>query len=197
MRNFTVLLVSLLVFGAVSLAQIEPRPMEVLNTELFLGYAFQRADTSGINVASHDAVSVNSTNLNGFALEFSHYFHNKLGYTFDLAYDFNHAVDSTGIKYVRTSYLAGPTYRLRQVGFFTPSVHVLAGLDHDDFTVPQPGTVIDYKSNDFAAAAGVTFDGNLSRHLAVRVAQVDYLYTRHYGTNQSSIRYLGGVVARF
>jgi hypothetical protein len=190
MRNFTVLLVSLLVLGASSLAQMEPKPLEIPKTEFFLGYAYQHADTSGSPV-------VNSTNLNGFGVEFSHYFNNKLGYTIDIARDSNSAVDSTGIKYVRTSYLAGPSYRLRQVGFLSPSVHALAGLDHDDFTVPFPAAIIDFKNTDFAAAAGVAFDGNLSRHLAVRLAQVDYLYTHHYGTNQSSFRYMGGIVARF
>jgi hypothetical protein len=191
MRKFTILLVSLLAFGAFALAQMEPKPMEIPKTEFFLGYAYQRAGTSGSNV-------VDSTNLNGFAFEFSHYFHsNNLGYTVDISRGSNKAVDSTGIKYVRTSYLAGPTYRLHGAGFFTPSVHALAGIDHDDFTVPQTNTTIDYKSNDFAAAAGVSFDGNLSRHLAVRIAQVDYLYTHHYGTNQSSFRYSGGIVARF
>jgi hypothetical protein len=190
MRKFTVLLVSLLVLAASALAQMEPKPLEVPKTEFFLGYAYQHADTSGSPV-------VNSTNLNGFGFEFSHYFHNNFGYTIDLSRTSNSAVDSTGIKYLRTSYMAGPSYRLGQVKFLTPSVHALVGVDHDDFTVPYTNTTIDYTSNDFAAAAGVAFDANLSRHLAVRLAQVDYLYTHHYGTDQSSFRYMGGIVARF
>jgi hypothetical protein len=198
MRRFTVLLVTILASGAFALAQMEPpKPLVVPNTEFFGGYSYQHAETSGINGVSGGAVNVNSTNLNGFAFEFSHYLHSKLGYTVDISHDSNSALDSTGIKHARTSYMAGPSYRLRTTGFFTPSIHALAGVDHDDFTVPQDSTVIDFTSTDFAAAAGVSFDANLSRHLAVRVAQVDYLYTRHYSGNQSSIRYSGGVVARF
>lgn len=203
MRKVTVLVISVLVFSAFALAQMEPKPLEVPNTELFIGYAFQHADTSGSNLVKIDGVStglvnVSSTNLNGFAFEFSHYLHSKFGFTVDVSRGSNKAVDSTGIKYVRTSYLAGPTYRLNQVGFFTPSVHVLGGVDHDDFSVPTtlPST-FEQKDLDFAALAGVTLDGNLSRHLAVRLAQVDYLYTHHYGTSQSSFRYAGGVVLRF
>jgi hypothetical protein len=191
MRKFTVLLLSILFLGALSFAQMEPPPLVVPKTEIFLGYAFQHADTSGSNV-------VNSTNLNGFGIEFSHYLHsNNLGYTIDFARTSNSAVDSTGIKYVRASYMAGPSYRLPTRGFLVPSVHALAGVDHDNFTVPSVATTINYTNTEFAAAAGVSLDGNLSRHLAVRFAQVDYLYTHHYGVDQSSFRYSAGIVARF
>ena len=190
MRKFAVLFICVLAFGALAWAQMEPQPIEIPKTEIFLGYAYQYADTSGSNIAS-------STNLKGFAVEFSHYFHNNFGYTIDISRGSNKAVDSTGIKYVRTSYMAGPTYRLHTLGFFTPSIHALAGVDRDDFTVPQIGTTFDFRSTDAAAAAGVAFDGTLSRHLAIRVAQVDYVYTHHYNTNQSSFRYSGGLVVRF
>lgn len=203
MRKLTVLFISVLVFSALALAQMEPKPLVVPNTELFFGYAFQHAGTSGsnlvkINGVNTDLVDVSSTNLNGFAIEFSHYLHSKFGYTIDVYRGSNKSVDRTGIKYVRTSFMAGPTYRLNQMGFFTPSVHLLGGVDHDDFSVPTtlPST-FDQKDLDFAALAGVTLDGNLSRRLAVRLAQVDYLYTHHYGTSQSSFRYAGGVVLRF
>jgi len=181
----------ILVFGAFASAQMELPPMEVPKTEFFLGYSFQRADTTGSNVTDN-------TNLNGFAFEFSHYFHkSNLGFTIDVAHTSNSRVDSTGIKYSRTNYLAGPTYRLHNFRFLVPSVHVLAGVDHDNITIPETNTVLVYTDTDVAVAGGVTLDGNLSRHLAVRLAQVDYLYTHHNGTGQSSFRYSGGVVARF
>ena len=50
MRKFTVLVMSVLVFGAFALAQMEPQPFVVPNTELFIGYAYQHADTSGSNL---------------------------------------------------------------------------------------------------------------------------------------------------
>jgi hypothetical protein len=46
-------------------------------------------------------------------------------------------------------------------------------------------------------AAGATVDGNLSRHLGIRLAQVDYVITDHYSSIQSGFRYTGGVVIRF
>jgi hypothetical protein len=193
MRNFTVLIVSVFVFGALALGQAEPKPIEVPNTEFYGGYAYQYADTSGNNF-----VDVNSTSLNGFAIEFSRYPHSKLGYTIDVSWGTNGSVDPTGISYSRTTYMVGPAYRLHQFGFLTPSLHVLGGVVHDKFSEPTnlPST-FNQTDLDFSAAAGATFDGTLSRHLAVRIAQVDYLYTHLYGTSQSSFRYTGGVVVRF
>jgi len=165
MRRFTALFVSLLAFGAVAVAQIEPKPLEVPKTEFYIGYAYQRADTSGSTIQ-------NDVDLRGgFAFEFSRYLHNhNFGLTVDLARESNSSVNSTGIKYERASYMAGPTYRFHNIG---------------------------YTSTAVAAAVGAAIDGNLSRHIGIRVAQVDYLYTNHYNTNQGSFRYTGGVVARF
>jgi hypothetical protein len=196
MRKFTVLFAFILVFGAFALAQMEPKPIEVPKTELFLGYSFQHADTSGSDIAD-------STNLNGFAFDYAHYFHSSklgnLGYMFEIGRGSNSKVDSTGIKYTRVTYLGGPTYRVHNFGFVTAAVHALAGVDHGDFTVPyaNTATVIDYTDTAFAIGGGVSVDGNLSRHIAIRLAQVDYLYTNHNSTNQSSFRYAGGVVVRF
>ncbi len=191
MRKFTVLFVCVLVFGAVAMAQMEAPRLEVPKTELFLGYAFQHANTSGSNIVS-------STNLNGFAFNVSHYLkNNNLGFIFDIGRTTNSRVNSTGIKYTRTSYMAGHSYRLNNIGFVTANVHAMAGVDRDDFEVPEPGTTLSYKDTDVAAAAGVTVEGNLSRHLAVRLAQVDYIYTHHNSSSQGSFRYAGGVVVRF
>jgi hypothetical protein len=200
MRKFTVLLVSIFALGALAAAQMEPKPIVAGTTEFFLGYAYQHADLSGSYAGTQNNVTETSTSLNGFAFEFSQYLHpSGLGFTIDLAHGSQKSVDSTGIKCTRSSYLVGPSYRLHQHGFFTPSVHVLAGVDHSDFTVNQGniGVHYDFSNTDFAAAGGFALDGNLSRHLAVRLGQVDYLYSHHYGTNQSSFRYVGGVVLRF
>jgi hypothetical protein len=198
MRKLIVVIVSVLVLGAFALAQVEPKPLEVPKTELFIGYAYEHADTSGSSgvVTSTD---VSSINLNGFSFEFAHYFRNSnLGFMVDVARISKSRVDSTGIKYVSTSYLAGPSYRFHKTGFFIANVHALAGVDHAEFTVPENNpTSLDFKNTDFSAAAGVGVDANLSRHVGIRVAQVDYVYSNHYNTNQGSFRYTGGVVLRF
>lgn len=198
MRKFAVVFAFVLGFGSVALAQIQQRPFELPKTEFFLGYAYEHADLSGSFAGTLDSVSESSTGLNGFAFEASHFLTSKIGLTVDIARTSNSRVDASGIKYVRSSYMAGPSYRLPHNEFFSPSIHVLAGVDHGVFTVPEnlPSTFT-FGNTEFAAAAGATVDGSLSRRVALRLAQVDYVYSHHYGSNQSSFRYSGGLVVRF
>jgi hypothetical protein len=198
MRKFLAVFVSVLMCGAFAMAQMEPKLFEIPKTELSFGYAYQHASLAGSFAST--GIPESSTTLNGFAVAFSHYMYGNLGYTVEIARDSTSMLDSAGIGYVRTSYLGGPTYRLHRYGFLSPAVHVLAGVDHGSFTVPAgpPGTtVLTFINTEFAALAGGTLDGNLTKHFAIRLAQVDYLYSHHYGANQSSFRYLGGIVVRF
>ena len=190
MRKFALLAACLLMLGTAGLAQLEPPKLEVPRTEFFIGYAYQYTNP--------DQPQVGNTHLNGFAFETSHYFKKSdLGLTMDLGHQANSRVDNTGIKYSRSTYLIGPTYRFHNVGFWTANVHALVGLDHSVYTLTETSTT--YKLNDtgMAVMTGVTVDGNLSRRLGIRLAQVDYVITDHYSSMQSGIRYTGGVVIRF
>ena len=93
--------------------------------------------------------------------------------------------------------MIGPTYRIHRVGFWTANVHALVGADNSTFTLPETSTTYSFKDSALAVAAGATVDGNLSRHLGIRLAQVDYVITDHYSSIQSGFRYTGGVVIRF
>jgi hypothetical protein len=196
MRKFAAVFLFVLFCGVFAVAQQEPL-FAVPKNEISFGYAYLHA--GGINPAGGE-VAQTSTGMNGFAVQFSHYLHylnGNLGYMVDVARDSSKAVDPTGVGYVSTSYVGGPSYRLHRYGFFSPSIHVLAGVSRSTFSVPSSGTVFSLKDTDFAALAGGALDGNLTPHIAIRLAQVDYEYTHHYGNNQSSFRYLGGVVIRF
>jgi hypothetical protein len=201
MRKFAAVFLFVLFCGVFAMAQQEPL-FAVPKTEISFGYAYLHAGgiVPAVNSIGAD-VSEDSTGANGFALQFSHYLpylHGNLGYTIDFARDSNKAVDPTGVGYVTESYTAGPTYRLHRYGFFSPSIHVLAGVSHSTLSAPvSGGSVFSLTDTDFAALAGGTLDGNLTPHVAIRLAQVDYEYTHHYSANQSSFRYLGGVVIRF
>jgi peptidoglycan-associated lipoprotein len=194
MRKFAAVFMFILVCGVFAVAQMEPTLFEIPKTEVSVGYAYQHAGS--INPINESG-TINSTGLTGFAFEFSHYFYGNLGLTIDIARDSNKAVDPEGDGYVRTTYVGGPTYRLHRYGFFSPSLHVLAGVDRATINIAAGSAVLSAHDTDFAALAGGTLDGNLTKHLAIRLAQVDYLYTHNYGTNQSSYRYLGGIVFRF
>lgn len=199
MRRLSLLVLGLMLAGTFAMAQLEPPQIVAPNNEIYLGYAYQHADTDGSNVVDgSQIVNVKSANLNGFDFQFSHYLKNhKFGYTLDLGRSSNNRVDATGIKVARATYMAGPTYRLPSMGFVTMNVHALAGVDHEKFTLPMGATHLEVTDNGLAIAGGVTVDGNLSKHLAIRLGQLDFLYTGHYSKNQASLRYTGGIVVRF
>ena len=206
MRKLAGLVVLLLLCGAWAAAQpeppLEPEPrLEEPSSELFGGYDHEHADLSGSTGPTLGAVTKGTTALSGFAIEFSHYFFpllsGHLGAMVEVSRVSNDAVDDTGIGYVRTRFMAGPTYRFHKTGFFVPSLHVLGGVDRATFTVPFGFTKISFRDTELAVVGGGSVDGILSRHLAVRLAQLDFVYTRHYDSNQTSFRYIGGIVLRF
>jgi hypothetical protein len=197
MRKIAAAVLWILCFGAFAFGQEGAKEFRVPNSEISASFAYEHAGLAGSSAPTHGAVRQGSANLHDFAFGFSHYFYGRAGFTAEIAHVSNSAIDPTGISYVRTSFLAGPTVRLHRYGFFSPSVHVLGGVDRATFTVPNVGSTFTFQNTDFAIAGGGTVDGNLSPRLAVRLAQVDYLYTHHYGTGQSSFRYLAGLVFRF
>ena len=199
MRKFAAVFLFVLFCGVFAMAQQEPL-FAVPKNEIYFGYAYLHASLNGASGGTNGLVTDTSTGMNGFAIGFSHYLHysnGNLGYMIEFSRNSNSAVDPTGIGYSTENYRAGPTYRLHRYGFFSPSIHVLAGASHSKYTVPASGTKFFFTDTDFGALAGGTLDGNLTPHIAIRLAQVDYDYTHHYGSNQSSFRYLGGVVFRF
>ena len=197
-----VIFVFLFLCAAWATAQLEPepKPFEVPDNELFGEWVYEHADLSGSLAPTLGIVTQTSTAMNGFAIGFSHYLHllnGHAGVMLEFSWLSNDSIDPTGIGYVRLRGMGGPTFRLPRYGFFTPSFHVLAGVDSATFTVPSGATTLKFQDTDVAVAGGGTVDGNLTRHLAVRLAQFDYVYTRHYDVGQSSFRYLGGLVLRF
>jgi hypothetical protein len=205
MRKLAALFALLVVCGVSAIAQTEPpfEPEPQLaepSNELFGGFDYEHADLAG-STAVLGIATPSSTGLQGVAFGFSHYFPQLFGGHAGVMLEFsrasNSSVDPTGLEYSRLRGMAGPTVRLRRYGFFTPSIHALAGVDRATFKVPNGAVTISFQDTDVAVAGGGSLDGNLSRHLAVRLAQFDYVYTRHYDVNQSSFRYIGGVVLRF
>ena len=200
MRKFAAVFLFCLFCGVLATAQTTEPLFAIPKNEISFGYAYQHASLNGGLVGTERLVSDSSASLNGIAFEYSHYLHymhGNLGYMVDFSFNSNKAVDIAGTGYSDESYTAGPTYRLHRYGFFSPSIHVLAGGSHSKFTYPSDGKKFYFTDSNFGALAGGALDGNLTPHIAIRLAQVDYDYSHHYGTSQSSFRYLGGVVVRF
>jgi outer membrane protein OmpA-like peptidoglycan-associated protein len=96
------------------------------------------------------------------------------------------------------SYLFGPRLNWRRFDHFTPFAEFLAGGTHSGVELTGGDT-----QNAFAIATGGGLDIVLTKNLAWRFAQLDYLMTTHSGTalgasgRQNNFRAATGLVLRF
>ena len=106
------------------------------------------------------------------------------------------------------TFLFGPRLSYRKDKRFTPFAHILPGLarSHTSGTVTtqllvMPPVVTNFhfsdSSNAFAMAIGGGLDMKLTKTLAFRVLQADYLLTRFGGATQNNARLTTGLEYRF
>ncbi len=119
------------------------------------------------------------------------------------------------------AFLAGPVLSYRTKSRFTPYAHGLFGWDRTSLgasvitgSVTSPVSVNAITYNDFAMALGGGVDYRFTRHLSVRVGQLDWyhtsinlnkFYTSAFGgtlleglsTRQANVRFSAGAVVRF
>ncbi|MFY9607050.1 MAG: outer membrane beta-barrel protein [Blastocatellia bacterium] len=194
---------SLVLFASLSaVAQEYPK------AEVFGGYSFFRAE--------------GGTNLNGWNASVN----GNLNSWFGLVADFSGHYDSSssrselslpgfpgfpGLPPVLTvfdaetsihNFLAGPRFSYRKNQRITPFAHVLLGASRrhieSEVTVGVLGrTFLSGNNTAFAAALGGGLDVELSKNIALRVVQADYVLTRSFGSNGNNARVSAGIVFRF
>ncbi len=106
--------------------------------------------------------------------------------------------DISGTGGVFTTYLFGPRFNLRRFDYFVPFGEALIGGS-------SAGTALvgNQKQNSFASALGGGVDVVITKHLAWRFAQIDYLVTNFTGTavggnaRQNSLRMGSALVYRW
>jgi outer membrane protein OmpA-like peptidoglycan-associated protein len=97
-----------------------------------------------------------------------------------------------------TTYLFGPRLNIRRFDHFVPFAEFLFGGARGDLTLTGTDS-----QNVFALAAGGGVDVVLTKHIAWRFAQIDYLMTNFNGNNlnangrQNNLRLGSGLVLRF
>jgi hypothetical protein len=105
---------------------------------------------------------------------------------FGIAGDFSGAYLSGGHIY---KYMGGPVISMDKEGRISPFVHFLVG----GFRLSGEGTV-----NGFALAPGGGIDVKASKHVAIRVAQFDWILMHATGGwSNKNFRYSAGIVFRF
>ena len=149
-------------------------PGEVPNAELSLGYSFLRASDGG------------SVNFHGGSASIAGNFNRWFGIVGDFGgYRASEVVISANV----FSYLFGPRISYRDNDRITPFAQVLVG----GARISASGASL----NSFALAAGGGIDIKAAEHIAIRLVQAEYVYTRFSGVKQNNVRLSAGVVFRF
>jgi opacity protein-like surface antigen len=100
----------------------------------------------------------------------------------------------TGASSHEINYLFGPRFAYHNSGRLTPYAQVLFGGETASATITGFGSS---SVNSFATSFGGGADFKLTRHLAFRAIQVEYLYTHFSGAKQNNLRIQSGLVYRF
>lgn len=171
MKRFLLLAAALVLLALPVMAQDAP------TAEIFGGYQYTR-----INPGS----PATAQNYNGWDASLTGFMGDSK--MFGLTADVSGAYKSFGG--VSTSdhfFLFGPT--IAGHGKLSPFAHTLFGISHY--------SVAGVTDNAFAWALGGGLDVQATQHVSIRLAQFDYLMTRHGGDSQNNVRYSAGIVFRF
>jgi opacity protein-like surface antigen len=189
---------ALLLFSLMSFGEDDQK------VQLFGGYSFQRVstgDVSGANLDSLLGASAGTFNvkrfLSGWNGELQYNLTSRYGLVLDASGDYGKPISgSSSSGYGKGPsahsywYLIGPVARFPK-GKLTPFVEAMAGKNslksNTSEAVSFFGTAATPASDSsFGVAAGGGLDWQVKKHLAVRLGQLDYLYSRHNAANYAS-----------
>jgi len=174
MRNFLILGVLILFLAAPAMAQDYPK------AEVSGDYQYIRLNPGGSNCQG-GAGSV-AGNLNSW---------------FGVVGEFGGCKitgQPSGTSAHALNYLFGPRVTYRSYGSLEPFAHVLLGGQRITASVSGVGSA---STNSFAMALGGGADYKLTEHFALRLIQVEYLYTHFGGARQNNARIEAGIVYRW
>ena len=180
-RRLVCLLTFTLLFGFAASAQDK--------ADIYLGYAYTRQTYGN---------GINSFNMNGGIGQLA-YTPRWFGFVGEFGGSDVRTINGAPASGQLYSYMAGPRLSFRH-GPLQPYVQGLFGAAH--LSTSLQAALGATSANSFAMAVGGGLDLKMSKHFAVRLAQVDYFMTQL--TSPSSVRftrnnfrYSGGIVFRF
>ena len=176
MRKLAWLFCLSLIFTLPATAQDYPK------VEVFGGYSYFHSSFAGTGLnfnGGSGSIAGNITPNIGIVGDFGVY-HNS----------------TSGVSTNNFTFLFGPKFAYRGNERVTPYFHVLLGGVHASSSF---GTISE-SSNAFAMAIGGGLDAKVAPHIAIRVAQVDYLLTKlqdDKDDRQNNVRVSAGIVFRW
>jgi hypothetical protein len=194
-KLFFMILVALLT-TVPNLAQSADEPSK---HEFFMGYSYNSADINSLTI------NPQRTGQQGAELAYTRYLTKRVGITGGISGHFSRRSQTTGITRINTNrdqyyVLAGVQFRAPNSSRVTPFAHVLAGASaFRGYMSSITGSTNIYTFDDdmtFAAAFGGGLDARVSKRIAIRLIQADYIPTFFGSGRQDNIRLSFGVVIR-
>lgn len=184
---------------------------EYPKAEVFGGYSYFRADGGGNLHGWNASVGGNLNSWFGLVADFSGHYDSTSSRTELRFPPFPGFPEIPGFPPVSISvnsdtsvhtFLAGPRFSYRKKEKITPFAHALFGASRshtETEVILDNGSRTFFSGNNtsFAAALGGGLDIELSKNIALRVIQADYLLTRSFGFNANNARVSTGIVFRF
>jgi opacity protein-like surface antigen len=157
MRKLLVVMMLLLLCGVYAVAQDAPKG------EVFFGYSYLHI---GIPGGTDNSVPT------GFNADGTYYLFKSVGATADFQY--HHKDFGGGDTASVFSFHGGPRFKARS-GRLEPFAHALFGVTHVTFNSTGSPSVSD---NAFSMKLGGGLDVAAMRHIAIRLAEANYYYTK-------------------
>jgi len=183
--------------------------------------AYNDAPSRGTLFGGYSYLRNNSNGFNGFDSQGTFNFNRYVGVTADFGGNYRTLASSSLLGFSASAnqrlytFLFGPTVTA-PIGRSSVFAHALFGEAHSSLGAGVSIPIIDgistgvTSANAFAMAFGGGVDIGLSKHVAIRAAQVDFIRTQFnssdalatglstdLGDHQNSFRYSGGIVFRF
>ena len=184
----------ILVTGVVLLASFASFAQDTPKAEVFGGYSYFRSNPA-------DGYSMN---MNGWTASVTGYVNKWFGITGEAGGYYKKeglSIGSTTLfgesNHVYT-FMGGPTIASHSSKTFTPFAHALFGIASKKGSPEILGLSFSTGSdNGFAMAVGGGVDINMSKNVAIRVIQADYIMDRVGGIRNDNARVSAGIVFRF
>lgn len=155
--------------------------------EVYVGYQFVRVNPK---VHQPNFTFDKSTDSNGANLALTVFGTKHVGLTGELAANFSGGRSGTSL----VTGLGGVTIKARDNKTVQPFLRGLVGVARERANNQQLTNVFDKSDLSLAFAAGGGVDIRVSKNVALRLVQADYLQTRLYGSTQNNLRLGAGIV---